>query len=51
MTKPRRRDASKAMKEFLSEAQELVESLSRNLLDIDAALKGGEAATRACAGI
>ncbi|MCK9460539.1 MAG: chemotaxis protein CheA [Proteobacteria bacterium] len=42
MTKPRRRDASKAMKEFLSEAQELVESLSRNLLDIDAALKGGE---------
>ena len=42
MTKPRRRDTSKAMKEFLSEAQELVESLSRNLLDIDSALKAGE---------
>jgi two-component system chemotaxis sensor kinase CheA len=42
MTRPRRPDASKALKEFLSEAQELVEALSRNLLDIDAALKVGE---------
>jgi two-component system chemotaxis sensor kinase CheA len=42
VTKQRRRDTSKALKEFLSEAQELVESLSRNLLDIDTALKSGE---------
>lgn len=33
---------NKALAEFLSEAQEFVESLSRNLMDIDKALKTGE---------
>jgi len=42
MTKSKKRDMSKTMKEFLSESQELVETLSRNLMDIDAALKVGE---------
>jgi len=42
LSTPPKRDGNKALKEFLSEAQELVETLSRNLLDIDAALKNGE---------
>ncbi len=33
---------NKAMKEFLSEAQDFVESLSRNLIEIDKAVKTGE---------
>ena len=34
--------SKKAMKEFLSEAQDFVESLSRNLIEIDKAVKTGE---------
>jgi two-component system chemotaxis sensor kinase CheA len=38
----RKSGASKALEEFLSEAQEFAESLSRNLLAMDKALKSGE---------
>ena len=38
----KRSQGNKAMKEFLSEAQDLVESLSRNLIEIDKAVKSGE---------